>query len=195
MAEGSSLAEDRNRGAELLEGLLAGRLSPEDALEQWPEPINSRARTLTDAWTNLQHFGDDQDLFAKDAEYAASCRERLGKLAAKLRVEAVELGNEPSKGWDSPSTNNRLARMIFSAFGYAVGYVPLMGFLMPLGDIGMADLIQFIGLVGLSWFRHSCGLHCLGMVLHQASLSSTVAPVVIGNSASTSPHGHEIPQA
>ncbi|MDB6119378.1 MAG: hypothetical protein JWO08_3159 [Verrucomicrobiaceae bacterium] len=76
---------------------------------------------------------------------------KAGEIRGKLRVEAVELGDEPSKGWDSLSTDSRLARMIFGAFGYGVGYVPVMGFLMPWRDLGMTELIRLTGLVGLTF--------------------------------------------
>lgn len=94
----TSLAKARTQGAHLIECVLDGRLSPEGALDQWPQPIDSPARTLTVAWTHLSHFADDCDLHAQDPEYGEARRQELHRLAAKLRNEADEFGDLPTPG-------------------------------------------------------------------------------------------------
>ncbi len=94
--EKGSLDDKRLLGAQLIEAVLNGSLSPEEALERWPLPIDSTAHTLTVAWTHLEHFRDDHDLHERDVEYAQARRLDLSRLADKLRSEASELGDLPS---------------------------------------------------------------------------------------------------
>jgi hypothetical protein len=94
-----SLAAARDKGAQLIEGVLSGSVSVEIALDQWPLPINSASRTLTEAWTCLSHYADDKDLHESDPEYAASSRQQLQHLACSLRAESKQLGDLPSRGF------------------------------------------------------------------------------------------------
>lgn len=98
MMKQTSLAEARVLGAQLIESVLAGNLTPELALNQWPLPINSAARTLTVAWTRLSHYADDKELLEADPEYAKVVRQRLQELAQKLQTESIQLGDSPSRG-------------------------------------------------------------------------------------------------
>ena len=94
-----TLAAAREQGAQLLENVLQGDMSPMEALDQWPLPINSDARTLVVAWTSLSHYSDDLELLEADCEYARIVRQRLGDLARKLRTEVNQLGDKPSRGF------------------------------------------------------------------------------------------------
>lgn len=94
-----SLAAAREKGAQLIESVLGGTISVEIALEQWPLPINSASRALTEAWTRLSHFACDQDLHESDPVYAAASREQLQHLACSLRAESKRLGDSPSRGF------------------------------------------------------------------------------------------------
>jgi len=71
--------------ANLLDRVLTGGLTPEKALQDWP-PFDPKPRALINfAWTALQHFADDADLHAVDADYLVAERSKLQEFASSLR--------------------------------------------------------------------------------------------------------------
>jgi len=92
----ASLHAQRLQGAQLLDDVLNGEMSPGNALKKWPEPIDSPARCLTIGWTLLSHFADDSDLHRADPEYENLQRKALQTAASELREEAQLLGDKPS---------------------------------------------------------------------------------------------------
>ena len=63
--------------ARLLDNLLAGELSPETALQQWPNADSERDDLLAVTWHDLSHFAADADIRRRDPVYTAHQRERL----------------------------------------------------------------------------------------------------------------------
>jgi hypothetical protein len=77
----------RQRVAEIIERVLAGRLSASDALaraeaEAWP----ADDRLISNAWHALMHYQADADIRERDDGYAEWQRQDLSAHVAKLRA-------------------------------------------------------------------------------------------------------------
>lgn len=76
---------------ECLEGVASGAMDASKALAriQPHESALIGKSLLVKAWQLIQHYGDDEDLHAKDAGYRESQVEAMRKLAGRLRDEGV----------------------------------------------------------------------------------------------------------
>ena len=61
----------------ILENVLAGDMSADDALIAWPSVEDELDEVLIGAWHELTHYAADADIRAKDQEYAEYQRNRL----------------------------------------------------------------------------------------------------------------------
>ena len=84
MPEESAEAMPTKKAARLLREVADGVLAADDALNQWPLPIEHPNRLLTVSWTHLSHFADDADIHVKDPNYAQAQVAELRALAAQL---------------------------------------------------------------------------------------------------------------
>lgn len=116
-----SSREQRLALAELVEGVLQGRLTPAHALERmkgWKEfPWNEKLFDTTSH--TLHHFHSDEDVREKEPQYAAEQRAYLLKLAGLLRSEAYH-ENQPVPGSGHPiriATWGKVAAAIFFVIG------------------------------------------------------------------------------
>ena len=74
----------------ILENVLAGDMSADDALIAWPSVEDELDEVLIGAWHELTHYAADADIRAKDLEYAEYQRNRLEAYAHKLSGESKE---------------------------------------------------------------------------------------------------------
>jgi hypothetical protein len=80
----------RARVATELESVAVGSVTASEALralDDDPNLIKLRDRLADDAWHDLVHFRDDQDIHARDVEYFAADRRGLRRWASRLRGE------------------------------------------------------------------------------------------------------------
>ena len=70
--------------ARLLEEVLSESITPEDALERWPELSAKSPKILRNAWTCLRHFSDDSDIHIREPDYLHANRKALSKFAIEL---------------------------------------------------------------------------------------------------------------
>lgn len=79
--------------AELIESVVAQKLTAEAALRIWPYALNQKYLILAKSWTRLRHYADDKDLHESDMPYFASEQEQLKLCVVELRKEAARLDN------------------------------------------------------------------------------------------------------
>jgi len=70
---------------ELLSKVLAGTITPEAALDAWPEVLTSDDKITQNAWHSLYHYSIDDDIRARDSSYAARQRSALQEIVAALK--------------------------------------------------------------------------------------------------------------
>ena len=77
---------NRERMAALIDAVLAEKLSPSDAVvaaEQLPAIVWENAE-IREAYHELNHFRDDEDIRSRDPAYAHHQRETLKRLRMRL---------------------------------------------------------------------------------------------------------------
>jgi hypothetical protein len=82
-----STQEQRERLAQLLESVAAGRVSASEALsetEKWTD-VPWKERLIDHAWHVLGHYDEDTDIRERNPSYAESSRKGLQKYAEQLR--------------------------------------------------------------------------------------------------------------
>ncbi|MBN1786985.1 MAG: hypothetical protein JW806_01170 [Sedimentisphaerales bacterium] len=72
--------------AELLQKVLAGEITPQDAIQKWPT-CESEDRDLEVALHQLYHYRDDDDIRAKDLRYKKLQTEEIRKHIEILRTK------------------------------------------------------------------------------------------------------------
>jgi hypothetical protein len=75
----------RNAGADILQLVLDGKLSPAQGKNKWPD--SKEDPMLKAAFHMLCHFEDDYDIRAKDLKYATWQVEELTKMVLQLKGE------------------------------------------------------------------------------------------------------------
>jgi hypothetical protein len=92
MDESDAAARTRAEAAvELLEGVLSGHLATEVALEHWPSIDTENDDFLTASWHDLWHFAADEDIRAKDPDYAEYQTQLLARRVREIR-DKFDLG-------------------------------------------------------------------------------------------------------
>jgi hypothetical protein len=89
-----STLDQQIRFAELIERVVAGRISVGSALQltestDWND-IPWKERTLDLAWHLLKHFQVDEDIRAKDPTYDTAMKSQLLEYAARLRSRELD---------------------------------------------------------------------------------------------------------
>ncbi len=74
----------------VLEKVLAGNMSADEALVEWPTVDEESNEIVIGAWHELTHYAADADIRMKDPEYAEYQREQLTSYVSRLNNEAKD---------------------------------------------------------------------------------------------------------
>jgi len=77
--------EARRASADLLNAVLEGNISAEDAIEKWP--LDSDDKLVEQVYCLLHHIRDDEDIRSKDKRYADWQFNEFRSLLEELRRE------------------------------------------------------------------------------------------------------------
>jgi hypothetical protein len=83
------IMERRQKIIEILSKVLAGEITPDQALKSWPGEDKTDDILLRNAWHTLYHYAMDDDIRARDQAYAVRQRQAIEEIVTALKQSLV----------------------------------------------------------------------------------------------------------
>jgi hypothetical protein len=82
--------ERRKKIIEILSKVLAGAITPDQALKSWPGEDKADDKLMRNAWHTLYHYMIDDDIRAKDESYGTRQRQAIEDIVSALKASLAK---------------------------------------------------------------------------------------------------------